>query len=80
MDLSKISDEIIYYYNIYKNTEIKFDNAGYQITSTNGNKVNFSNMLIRINENKYLFVSDSIRATIGKDEVVDFGNYVYINQ
>lgn len=78
MDLSKISDEIIYYYNIYKNTEIKFDNAGYQITSTNGNKVNFSNMLIRINENKYLFVSDSIRATIGKDEVVDFGNYVYI--
>ena len=78
LDLSTIDKPIILYYNIYKNTEITFDNSGYKVTSSNSDKINFSNMLIRINNNKYLFVSDSIRATLGKEEVIDFGNYVYI--
>lgn len=78
IDLSTISNPIILYYNIYKNTEITASNSGFSIVSFTGEKVNFSNMLIRITEDKYLFVSDNIRATIGKDEVVDFGGYVYI--
>ena len=78
IDLSSISNPIILYYNIYKNTEIVAGNGGYSIVSSTGEKINFSNMLIRVNDDKYLFVSDSIRVTVGKDEVVDYGKYAYI--
>ena len=78
LDLTTINNDIIFYYNIYKNTNINYDNGGYSITSFTGEKINFKNVLIRVSDNKYLFVSDSIRATVGKDEVIDFGNYAYI--
>lgn len=78
LNLKNIDNEIILYYNIFKNANINYENGVYVITTVSGEKINFDNLLLRINENKYLFLSDSIRATIGKDEVVDFGNYVYI--
>lgn len=77
LDVTTINNEIIFYYNIYKNTNIIFEDGEYSVTSFTGEKINFKNLLLRITENKYLFVSDSIRATVG-DEVIDFGNYVYI--
>lgn len=78
LNLNSIDSEIILYYNIFKNTNIVYENGAYVITTSNGEKINFTNLLLRINENKYLFMADSVRATIGKDEVVDFGKYVYI--
>lgn len=78
LDLTSIDSELIFYYNIYKNTNINFDNGGYTITSLTGDKIKFNNMLIRITDNKYLFVSDSVRVAIGEDEVVDFGKYAYV--
>ena len=78
LDLKKIDSKIIYYYNIYKNTNINFENGVYSINSISGTKINFENLLLRINDNKYLLVSENIRVAMGKDEVVDFGKYVYI--
>ena len=78
LDLTSIDNELILYYNIYKNTNINFDNGGYTITSLTGEKIKFNNMLIRITDNKYLFVADSVRIATEGEEVVDFGKYVYI--
>ena len=78
LDLNTVDNDLIFYYNIYKNTNINFDNGGYTITSLTGDKIKFSNMLIRITDTKYLFVSDNVRVTIGEEEVVDFGKYAYI--
>lgn len=73
LDLSTIKNDIIFYYNIYKNTNINYDNGVYGVTSFTGENVRFKDLLIRINDNKYLLVADNIRVTVGKDEVIDFG-------
>lgn len=78
LDLKNIDKDIIYYYNIYKNTNINQEQGVYYINSISGERINFENMLLRINKDKYLLVSDNIRIAFGKDEVVDFGKYAYI--
>ena len=77
LDLSTINQDIIFYYNIYKNNVIKKGNSGYEIETYHKDKINFKDLLLRINENKYLFLGDEIRLTLTEDEVVDFDNYVY---
>lgn len=77
LDTSTVDSKIIFYYNIYKNTEIEYEDGKYVITVNNKEKITFNNLLLRINENKYLYLGENIRATISEEEVIDFGNYVY---
>ena len=77
LDLTTIDKNIIFYYNIYKNTLINDSQDGYYINTNNNEKITFKNMLIRVNENKFLLLGTNIRATLSSDEVVDFGKYVY---
>lgn len=77
LDLSTINQDIIFYYNIYKNNTIKKSSDGYEIETYNKDKINFKDLLLRINESKYLFLGDNIRLTLTNDEVVDFDSYVY---
>ena len=77
IDLDTLEDEIILYYNLYKNTEIKKDSGeGYYIDSVS-KKIPYKKMLLRITDNKYLLAGNNVRAVMFNDQVVDFGNYVY---
>lgn len=76
LDLTTIDNNIIFYYNIYKNTLINNNKGSYSIDTING-KIEFKNILIRVDENKYLFMGNNIRVTLNTDEVIDFGNFVY---
>lgn len=77
LDLSTIDSKIIFYYNIYKNTIIKTENNKLTINTQSDEKISFNNMLIRINDNKYLLIGDNVRATLVTEEIIDFDNYVY---
>ena len=77
LDLSTIDSKIIFYYNIYKNTIIKTESDKLTINTQSDEKISFNNMLIRINDNKYLLIGDNVRATLVTEEIIDFGNYVY---
>ena len=77
IDLDTISNPIIIYYNIYKNSIINSNGNNYYITSYNGEDINFGTMLIRVSENKYLLLSENICLITDGDKLTDFGNYVY---
>lgn len=77
LDMTTIDKDIIFYYNIYKNTQITNSQDNYVINTNNNEKITFKNMLIRVNENKYLLLGSNIRVTLSSDEVIDFGKYVY---
>ena len=79
IDLDKIGDEIILYYNLYKNTEVKYDSTGdeYYVDATD-KKITFKKLLLRINDNKYLLTGSNIRAVLFNEQIVDFGNYLYV--
>ena len=77
IDLNEISNDLILYYNIFKNTEIKKDSSnGYYIESID-KKIGFKKLLLRITDNKFLIAGDDVRAVLFKDQIVDFGNYLY---
>ena len=77
IDLETIDDELILYYNLFKNTEIKHDEAnGYYVEGID-KKVNYKKLLLRINDNKYLLAGNNVRAMMFNEQIVDFGNYLY---
>ena len=78
LDLDKIDDEVILYYNLFKNTEVKHNKTtnDYYVEGVD-QKTTFNKMLIRIEENKYLLAGDNIRVILFDEQVIDFGKYVY---
>lgn len=77
LDLDTLNDELILYYNLFKNTEIKRDqNNGYYVEGVD-KKINYKKLLLRINDNKYLLAGNNVRAVLFNEQVIDFGNYLY---
>lgn len=76
LDLSTIDREIIFYYNIYKNTQINWSAEGYNIKLANDEKVKFKNLLIRVNNDKFMLTGNNVRLVLNSDEIIDFGEYV----
>jgi hypothetical protein len=76
LDLSTIDREIIFYYNIYKNTQINWSAEGYNIKLANAEKVKFKNLLIRVNNDKFMLTGNNVRLVLNSDEIIDFGEYV----
>ena len=80
IDLKNISDDIIFYYNIYKNTDIKYQQgSGYSIDTKNStnDKIKFDTLLVRVDTNKFLVAGDGIRLILPNDEIVEFDKYAY---
>ena len=77
INLDLIDSPIIFYYNIFKNTEINYKDNKYSIKSANEDEISFDELLLRINDNKYFLAGNNIRCLLGEDEIIDFGDYVY---
>ena len=77
IDLETIDDELILYYNLFKNTEIKHNQTGGYYVEGIDKKVNYNKLLLRINDNKYLLAGNNVRAMMFNEQIVDFGNYLY---
>ena len=76
IDVSTVNSEIIFYYNIYKDTKINSDKDGFSIKLVNDEEVKFKNLLLRISDNKFLLTGNNVRLVYTNDEIVDFGDYV----
>lgn len=76
IDVSTVNDDIIFYYNIYKDTKINADKDGYNIKLVNEEEVKFKNLLMRISDNKFLLTGENVRLVFTNDQIVDFGDYV----
>lgn len=76
IDVSKINNNIIFYYNIYKDTKINYSDKSYNIKLTTGDEVKFTNLLMRISDNKFLLTGENVRLVFTNEEIIDFGDYV----
>lgn len=76
LDLNNIDNNIIFYYNIFKNTLINKKDNSYHIDTVQG-KINFNKLILRIDTNKFLVTSDNIKLLLSTEEVVEFNDYVY---
>lgn len=76
LDLNTVDSKIIYYYNIPKNMEIQY-NDGYNFKTVNGETIKFDDLLIRLDENKFLVNSKDVRL-LSNDDIVDLGSFAYI--
>ena len=77
INLNNVDSNVVFYYNIFKNTHIKYDDGKYSIDLADKNKITFDQLLLRITDTKFLLVGNNIRALLSKNEVVSFDNYVY---
>ena len=77
INLKNVSNKIIFYYNIYKNTLISQSDEAYSIDTVNNERVDFDQLLLRINATKFLLAGDSIRLLLPNEEIIEFGDYVY---
>lgn len=75
IDLNNVDDELILYYNVFKDTTIKYDKT-YNVDSVTGT-INFDSLLLRMSDNKYLLLGNNIRLVINEDEVINFPEYIY---
>lgn len=76
IDISTVNSDIIFYYNIYKDTQINSGKNGYNIKLANEEEVNFKNLLMRISDSKFILTGNNVRLVYTNDEIVDFGDYV----
>ena len=77
VNLNTIDNNIIFYYNIFKNTEIKYRDNKYYIKTSKDNEITFDELLLRITDTKFLLAGNNVRCLLGNDEIIDFGDYVY---
>lgn len=77
VNLDLIDKPIIFYYNIFKNTEINYKDKKYYVKSLNEDEISFKELLLRINDNKYFLAGNNIKCLLGEDEIIEFGDYVY---
>ena len=77
IDLEEIDKELILYYNLFKNTEIKSDSAGGFYVEGIDKKIDFKKLLMRITDNKYLIAGKDIRVVMFGEQIVEFGDYLY---
>ena len=78
LNLNLIDNDIIFYYNIFKDTEIKFKDKRYYLETKDNDEITFAPLLLRIDENKFLLGGKNIRVLLGNDEIIDFDSYLYI--
>lgn len=77
LDLSTLQDKIYKYYSIFDGTVLTKQNGQYNIK--NGSKtIPFSSFLIKISDNKYLFVAKQMTLTIGEEKRQINDNYLEI--
>ena len=77
VNLSTIDNNIVFYYNIFKNTEIKYGDDKYYIKTSHEDEITFNPLLLRITDDKFLLVGKNVRCILVNDEIIDFGDYVY---
>lgn len=77
LNLDSVDNSIIFYYNIFKNTKIEYENEKYVIKSISNNNIEFNNMLMRINDNKFLIAGKNVRIIFANDEIVNLGDFAY---
>ena len=77
IDLNKIEDELIIYYNLFQDTEINYDTEEkeYYVENVAKEKIEFKKLLLRFDENKFLVAGEDIRVALANKQVIDFGNY-----
>ncbi len=77
LNLDSVDNSIIFYYNIFKNTKIEYENEKYVIKSISNNNIEFNNMLMRINDNKFLIAGKNVRIVFANEEIVNLGDFAY---
>ena len=65
LDLSTLGDEVFKYYSIFDGTILEKKNDKYVV---NGQGLSFSSFVMKIADNKYLFVADKMNLTIGDEK------------
>ena len=78
IDLDNIDSDIIFYYNIFKNTEISYKDGEYSIETKNNGEITFSPLMLRISDSKFLIAGDNVRAMFSNDEIIDYDSYLYV--
>ena len=77
IDASTINSEIVFYYNIFKDTKIEYSKGEYKIKVANGDSISFKNLLMRVDVGKFLLTGENVRLVFpNEEEIIDFGNYV----
>ncbi len=77
INLNNVDNNIVFYYNIFKNTQINYRDGKCVIDLIDGSEVTFDQLLLRITDSKFLLVGSNIRAILSSDEIVGFDDYVY---
>ena len=72
LDFNDLSQSTFRYYNIFNTQVLKKKSTSYEIDYLNGNLV-FNNFMIKVSENKYLFVGSNLKIKID-NEIKDFDN------
>lgn len=77
LDLGTLQDKVFKYYSIFDGTILMKRNGQYSIK--NGTKtIPFSSFVIKVSDNKYLFVADHMTLTIGEEQRKIDDNYLEI--
>lgn len=77
LDLNTLNNSNYQYYNIYDGSILTKQDSNYQISYLDG-QLNFNSFILKISENKYMFVAPTMRLTIGEEERVIENNYLEV--
>ena len=77
IDPTTINNNIILYYNFFRNSRIAYKNDNY-VFDTQSDSIKFKNILLRLSTKKYFLASSNIRIMYSEDKIIPMGNYVYI--
>ena len=78
IDLNNINQETIVYYNVFSGMTIEHENGEYRFQTEENKNVFFQTMLMRVDDEKFLLAGNGVRLLLGNDEVVNFGDFAYI--
>ena len=79
LNLEELNSEVPKYYNLFEGTVLENVNSTYYVDNL-GKKIKFKKFIVRVSDNKYLLVSDSIKLNLETDKTIEVkSNYVELN-
>lgn len=79
LNLEDIKSSIPIYYNLYEGTILQYGNGSYKVDNL-GKELKFNQFIVRVDDNKYLLVSDNIKVKLDENTTTSIkSNYVEIS-
>ena len=77
INTDELNNDTLKYYNIFEEKIMEYSNGVYSVTNS-GHKINFTNFIIKISDNKYLLVSKNLKLKTPDNER-DINGYLELN-